>query len=421
MESRDIEGILHQVLGGGKDISKITIGKAESGNIVDLASSPTSVKIEFLDHCKPALHLFMKACIKGSTGDTLNKEFKLFDRELFFYADVLPVYSKILMESSEEKNMFVTFYGLGKTKNGMCLVLEDFMVKNYGVTGRKEFHSFDLIKTVMKNVAVFHASYFHVKDDLKCKWGKYLDEIQLLPSYRQSFEKLFVGQFKKVFRVIRIVSEEVSSNNQILSKHGVKPVSSHLLTTVLSFMDKIVNVFFKIVTRKNKFSCLCHGDFHMWNIAFDENSKEDVKFFDYQALRSSSLVTDILQYLYHGSTPEFRQKHLAEILEIYCTEFNNFCSKTGIDKHLDKEELFKEYECVSILGFMYAFTFILRRFLALDFFQCLENVSDGNEVVSLLNEKAIGDEIWGILNLYHDLIKEAEEMGSFDLAMTIHS
>lgn len=418
MESKDIEGMLHQVLGGGKDISKITIGKAESGNIVDLASSQTSAKIEFLDQQKPALHVFMKACIIGSTADTLNKEFKLFDRELFFYAEVLPIYSKIL---SEEKNIFVTFYGLGKTKNGSYLVLENFMVKKYGVTGRKEFHSFDLIKTVMRNVAVFHASYFLVNNDLKCKWSKYLDEIQLLPSYRQSFEKLFVGQFKKVFRVIRIVSEEVSNNNEILSKHGVKPVSSHLLTTVSRFIVKIVNVFFKIVTRKNKFSCLCHGDFHMWNIAFDENSKENLKFFDYQALRSSSLVTDILQYLYHGSTPEFRQKHLTEILEIYCNEFNNFCSKIEIDKHLDKAELFKEYKYVSILGFMYAFTFILRRFLALDFFQCLDNVSDGKEVISLLNKKAIGDEIWDILNLYHDLIEEAEEVGSFDHAIEIHS
>ena len=28
---------------------------------------------------------------------------------------------------------------------------------------------------------------------------------------------------------------------------------------------------------------LCHGDFHMWNVAFDTESDISVKFFDFQA------------------------------------------------------------------------------------------------------------------------------------------
>lgn len=28
---------------------------------------------------------------------------------------------------------------------------------------------------------------------------------------------------------------------------------------------------------------LCHGDFHMWNVAFDRESDSSVRFFDFQA------------------------------------------------------------------------------------------------------------------------------------------
>ena len=64
-------------------------------------------------------------------------------------------------------------------------------------------------------------------------------------------------------------------------------------------------------------------------------------------------------------------------------------------------------------GFLYGFTFVLRRFIAEDFFDCLNNVNSTREVVSILKEKALTDEMWDILNLYCDLINEAGEIGSF--------
>ena len=414
MEAKDIEVMLCHILGDEKDISKITVWNPESANMCNVASSPTSARIEYLSQQKPDLQVFLKGCLEGTMADTLNKTLKLFDRETFFYANVLPVYSQFLTKNLEKKNMFLEFYGLGETTNAIYLVLQDFKLGNYTVTGRRDFHNIDVIKNVMKNLAVFHASYFHVDSEVRCKWGEFLSKSEVfLPCYRAYLENLFVGEFKKVLRVIQIISEEVGKGNEILKNHGIKSVSNDLLLTVSGFSNEIMNIFFKIATRRNDFSCLCHGDFHMWNIAISKESKENLKFFDYQAIRITTLVTDILQYLYQVSSPKFRQEHLTELLEIYCDEFNDFCRRSGIDKHLEKDELYKEYKYVSMWGFLYGFTFVLRRFIAEDFFDCLNNVNSTREVVSILKEKALTDEMWDILNLYCDLINEAGEIGSF--------
>ena len=414
MEAKDIELMLCHVLGDEKDISKITVWKAESANICNVASSPTSAKIEYLSQQKPDLHVFLKGCLEGTMADTLNKALKLFDRETFFYTNVLPVYSQFLTKYLEKKNMFLEFYGLGKTTNAIYLLLQDFNLGNYTVTGKRDFHNIDVIKNVMKNLAIFHASYFHVDSEVRCKWGEFLSKSEVfLPCYRAYLENFFVGEFKKVLRVTQIISEEVGKGNEILKNHGIKSVSNDLLLTVSGFSNEIMNIFFKIATRRNDFSCLCHGDFHMWNIAISKESKENLKFFDYQAIRITTLVTDILQYLYQVSSPKFRQEHLMELLEIYCNEFNDFCRRSGIGKYLEKGELYKEYRYVSMWGFLYGFTFVLRRFIAEDFFDCINNVNSTKEVVLILKEKSLTNEIWDILNLYHDLINEAEEIGSF--------
>ena len=414
MEAKDIEVMLCHILGDEKDISKITVWKAESANICNVASSPTSAKIEYLSQQKPDLHVFLKGCLEGTMADTLNKALKLFDRETFFYTNVLPVYSQFLTKYLEKKNMFLEFYGLGKTTNAIYLLLQDFNLGNYTVTGKRDFHNIDVIKNVMKNLAIFHASYFHVDSEVRCKWGEFLSKSEVfLPCYRAYLENFFVGEFKKVLRVTQIISEEVGKGNEILKNHGIKSVSNDLLLTVSGFSNEIMNIFFKIATRRNDFSCLCHGDFHMWNIAISKESKENLKFFDYQAIRITTLVTDILQYLYQVSSPKFRQEHLMELLEIYCNEFNDFCRRSGIGKYLEKGELYKEYRYVSMWGFLYGFTFVLRRFIAEDFFDCINNVNSTKEVVLILKEKSLTNEIWDILNLYHDLINEAEEIGSF--------
>ena len=111
MEAKDIEVMLCHILGDEKDISKITVWNPESANMCNVASSPTSAKIEYLSQQKPDLQVFLKGCLEGTMADTLNKTLKLFDRETFFYANVLPVYSQFLTKNLEKKNMFLEFEG----------------------------------------------------------------------------------------------------------------------------------------------------------------------------------------------------------------------------------------------------------------------------------------------------------------------
>ena len=410
MKFDDVEAMLYQVFGEDRDISKITIWKPGNANRYIFGSTLACGKLEFRSQQKFAVHVFLKAYLEEGKDSPVNTALILFNREKIFYTNILPLYSTVVSEFFEDRNMFLKFYGVGKTLDGIYLVLEDFKMRGYEVTSGREFHHLNLIKNVMGNLAVFHASYFHIKN--KSQISEFLDKSEIfLPTHRQNLERMFIRQFKTVLKTIKIVSAEVINNNNIFQKHGIKSISKDLLMTVTSFSDDIMNILLKIATRKNEFTSLCHGDFYMWNIAKD--SKEKVKFFDFQTIRVATLVTDILQYLYSVSDPKFRGKHLMEVLEIYCDEFNEFCRKSNIDKCIDKEGLFREYKFISIWGFIYAFTFLLRRFIGKDIFKYIENINDEKEVLVLLTEKAPQDDFWNVFNIYYDLVEEADAMDSF--------
>ena len=410
MKFEDVEAMLYQVFGEDGDISKITIWKPGNANRYIFGSTLACGKLEFRSQQKLFLHVFLKAYLEEGKDNAVNTVLILFNREKFFYTDIFPLYSTVVSEFSEDRNMFLKFYGIGKTLDGIYLVLEDFKMKGYEVTSGREFHNLNLIKNVMRNLAVFHASYFHIKN--KSEISEFLDKSEIfLPIHRQNLEKMFIRQFKTVLKVIKIVSAEATNSSNIFQKNGIQSISKDLLMIVTSFSDDIMNILLKIASRKNEFTSLCHGDFYMWNIAKD--SKDKVKFFDFQTIRIATLVTDILQYLYSVSDPKFRGKHLMEVLEIYCYEFNEFCRKSNIDKCIDKEGLFREYKLISIWGFIYAFTFLLRRFIGKEIFKHIENINDEKEVLAFLNEKAPTDDFWNIFNIYYDLVEEADAMDSF--------
>ena len=60
-----------------------------------------------------------------------------------------------------------------------------------------------------------------------------------------------------------------------------------------------MEAIYDLTQPENLHSVITHGDFHMWNIAFQgRDPPHQAVFFDLQVSRSCSGVTDIVQYLY---------------------------------------------------------------------------------------------------------------------------
>ena len=162
MKFDDVEAMLYQVFGEDRDISKITIWKPGNANRYIFGSTLACGKLKFRSQQKFAVHVFLKAYLEEGKDSPVNTALILFNREKFFYTNILPLYRTVVSEFFEERNMFLKFYGVGKTLDGVYLVLEDFKMRGYEVTSGREFHHLNLIKNVMGNLAVFHASYFHI-------------------------------------------------------------------------------------------------------------------------------------------------------------------------------------------------------------------------------------------------------------------
>jgi thiamine kinase-like enzyme len=75
-----------------------------------------------------------------------------------------------------------------------------------------------------------------------------------------------------------------------------------------------------LVAPKEPLSVICHGDFWTNNMMFkynDDKEPEEVMLLDLQVARYSSLVTDLLHFLYTSTEPHLTDLHYDRLLAVY--------------------------------------------------------------------------------------------------------
>ena len=73
------------------------------------------------------------------------------------------------------------------------------------------------------------------------------------------------------------------------------------------------------VNESDKFGSVCHGDLGWSNILFKyntENCPKEVKFIDFQASRISSLVTDLLTFVFTSLSSSMRRDYIGHVMKV---------------------------------------------------------------------------------------------------------
>ena len=167
---------------------------------------------------------------------------------------------------------------------------------------------------------------------------------------------------------------------------------------------------------------MCHGDFHMWNIAFggEKSNPEDILFFDLQVCNTEvrTGAADIVQYLAQVSSPaEFRKTALEDSLKAYCESFNSTIDKlAGSEKtnvkYCTVEFLRGEMQRLRLWGAMFAIDFIIERFVQnkeefnkITESMLIENTADADErIVQILHKS--GQNIWEAVDIMLEHVAE---------------
>lgn len=393
----------------------------------DIASNHDAVTIKLKDNV-PDINLFLKFCKEGSVPELFNIEISTFDKEVEFYERIFPALCKF--EADKKKtvkgnaslaNMFFKFYGSGYVKESFYIALERFSPDSFYVTAKPEFHSPAQINCVLKSLAVFHSTSYCMKHQCNID---FLKEYPLLadkcfnPGHHEVTGPYFMGTYKQNISIMKAVLTEIKNGNSTLLEKGFSQINftEDSIERLEKLSDMIMFILHNTLDCDDEFKVVCHGDFHMWNLAFPKNSNGDPRFFDFQIIRFSSAITDVHQYLSQVSTPTMRKEHLQDFLQTYYNAFLSSCQQFDLNDDLlfTFDKMMKEYEYTAAWGFLYGFIFIMPRFVHSDFYASLKDAHNSHDIVKLLNEKGKPD-VWNAINIYSDFLCEAGQLKTFDL------
>ena len=389
-----------------------------------IASGRHVLIVTFEDDRKP-LELFLKEC-QGKSA-MINDKVLTFQKERCAYDSLLPALVNFQKNNTKKgshcipiESFIFQSYGSGNIGKDVFILLELFNSMDYAVS-KGEFHSIDQIHYALKVMATFHATSFAMKLINGVDW---LKEYPILvdkltdPEAGSIVAPFFVGWFKNVLKVMNAVSKETMESNSILIEHDVKAkFSDSVLDRLTKLSDKVMCIMHNTQKGIEAMNLVCHGDFHMWNIAFALKGNMHAKLFDFQVIRYSTGLTDVHQYLTQVSTPEMRKKHLSGFLKMYCDTFKSTCDDYKLEDAKNSytmDAVLEEYHRTSAWGFLYGFMFTLSRFLCSDFTESIEAVEDTSKIIDLLCEKGSSG-IWDVVKINIDIIVEAEENGTIDI------
>ena len=389
-----------------------------------IASERQNMEVELVDGS--LLNLFLKVRKEGSEAEKYDEVYGLFSRERKMYEEILPQLNAFQEENDQNQQMdfqigkmFPKYYGSGLVNNDLYLVFEDILINSGAfVTKKQEFHDRDKILLSLRQLGAFHG----VSLCFERKTGQdvlssfpILEEPVFHPERRETVRSLIEGNFKKNLKILDAVRKEFLKNNEIVRKNIESVCSSEDIQHLLLCGDNLMERIYELPLTAEDCSLIAHGDFHMWNIAFQGSpSLTKAVFFDLQSCRHCSGVTDIVQYLYQVTTCQERARHLTEYLGAYCESLSSSCRSLGLTESLrasSPDWVSSEYRRLSLLGLMYGIGFNINRFVEdqARFAEVSEAIAaeDSEKIVEIIGSS--GSKMWWIVQIMSDTITDTSQ------------
>ena len=268
------------------------------------------------------LNFFVKSRSSGFTeAENFINIDELLKCESMFYTILLPELIRNCEIDEFSPNCYLV-------KNEL-LIMEDLKNKNF-VMGDKPLKPTH-IKAAVSALARYHASSILLEDRL----GKPLD--QVFPEMIK--EKLFIVDGSSWFTF------SLKNTIALAEKFGL--ADSVKCTNI---MEKLFDL---IKQSKKHRNVICHADVHSNNLMFDD--KGNCVLIDFQVLRYSPMVNDVLQLLYVTAESDFRKKSENELLKHYHFLLDETVRKNSSDaKTPSLDEIIQAYNDCRLYGKIYS-------------------------------------------------------------------
>lgn len=244
----------------------------------------------------------------------------MFQREILFYQEILPIFKKTLKGHGEIVYRFPTLCYANDEPGKEVLMLENLTQQGF----------------VMKNSKIL--DYSHAVLALRClgEFHAYSFITRLMNP--TDFDKL--KQIKEpIFQQSYKDTDEVKNLGKIIIK-GLIDEDKHYSERVQQFLDnRLENMFYATDGKAAEpYAVVNHGDIWTNNMLFkydqEENVPYDFRFIDLQVCRYASPVLDIVYILFCCCTQEMRSKHHDELINEYYKTLSKFLERFGYDSNI---------------------------------------------------------------------------------------
>lgn len=255
----------------------------------------------FLDHSSNTFvkPFIIKTTLPDPKMKELVKNYKLFDKEMIMFEEILPKYQKIL--GTDEPAMCPE--SIKMDWDNMTLVMEDLNESNFVVADRKKGVDMAHVKLVMEHLAKYHACSMVLADQ---EGAEKFKEFHTHIVNDASLEAK--DHFKRLFRDLY---EEIKTWAGY-EKYGEKLEKIHHI-----FFQQEVNLYRDC---RSKIKVVIHGDLWVSNFMFRYDSKNNpvaVKFIDLQIAYYGSPIFDLIYFLVTSVHDEIRFGRVNEVIQIY--------------------------------------------------------------------------------------------------------
>lgn len=234
----------------------------------------------------------------GRKKQMVNKS-HIFETEIAMYTKVLPILENILRDVGDNTELCVPciYHSLEPRQ---VMIFEDLVPQGYTVI-RDRSASLKEIKCVLEKLAKWHSVSHKLLQTQPDLFDQLRYDLSTLPNFlNQSFLTNALPNFIYML-------DEVDGLQKY--KKYFEPLRGNLIQKWADALGE-----YRKRPQENSFYVLCHGDFHIRNIMFNQ---ECCMFIDFQLSHIGPMVNDFLYAMYMFFGPEERAEHRDELIRYY--------------------------------------------------------------------------------------------------------
>ncbi|XP_014487869.1 PREDICTED: uncharacterized protein LOC106751483 [Dinoponera quadriceps] len=286
------------------------------------------VKIEGIENGKAkSVHVILKTP-RLDTSTDVTQSINLYEREIFFYQEILPIFKETLKKHGGIADLFPTFYGANNEPGKEILILENLMVKGF----------------TMKSLRIM--DYPHVSLALRCLGEFHAYSFITRAADPISFNKLKEMKEPLFSRILNYERDEYIINVCNIIGKALIDEKKYYLERYQQFTDNIRRNMNDVIdgNAAEPYAVVNHGDAWTNNILYkyDQKSQErsqekkpcDLRFLDFQICRYASPVLDIVYLLFCCCTQETRSKYYDQLIDEYYETLSKCLERCGYDSNI---------------------------------------------------------------------------------------